>query len=309
MDILNSLHKWHTYQSERFPVIKYSIIVAAFSGSGLALSVMTTAPGTTFPFKVFPVAFLVTLAFFFQLRVSDEIKDHKSDLIHYPNRPVPRGLISLQELKLAALLIAVMQIALVLILGPAHLLPLFACWTYLYLMHHEFFASKWLSCHPLIYTFLHMLVLLCVDVFITSCHWLSNHLVPSPTLLTFYATSFFLGLVLEIGRKVKSPVEDFNGSNSYTNILGINTAVTVFYIAVLACSFFAFLTVFQSSDLLTFVSFIFPSFAMCFLTGVFFLAHKDKKSASRLETASSLFVLCTYLAIGLVPFLIQNMGS
>lgn len=303
------LKKWHTYQSERFPVLKYSLIVAAFSGSGLALSVMTTAPGALFPFKVFPVAFLVTLFFFFQLRVSDEIKDHKSDLIHYPGRPVPRGLITLHELKSAGSVLALAQVALVLLLGPAHLVPLIACWTYLFLMHHEFFVKEWLSRHPLIYTFLHMLVLLCVDVFITSCHWLSNHLVPSPTLLTFYATSFFLGLVLEIGRKVKSPAEDFKGSNSYTNLLGAKTAITVFFTAVLACSAFAFLTVSQSSDILNFVSFIFPSFALCFLTGVFFLAHQDKNSASRIETASALFVLCTYLSLGLVPFLVQSMGS
>ncbi len=301
--------KWQSYQEERFPLLKYSLITAAFAGSGLALSSMTSTPGEPFPFRVFPAAFLVSLSFFFQLRVSDEIKDYETDCRYYPKRPVPRGLVTRNELVVIAMILAALQILLCLQIGLVHLLPLFACWTYLLFMHNEFFIGEWLKKHPLIYTFLHMLVLLCLDVFITSCHWLDAGLLPSPTLISFYATSFFLGLVLEIGRKVKSPQEDFSSSNTYTNMLGENGAISLWYAAIIFCFGFATLTAMQTSDMLMFLSFIFPSLSLCFLSGAFFLFHKNASTAKRIESAAGLFVLCTYLSLGLVPFIVQKLGS
>jgi 4-hydroxybenzoate polyprenyltransferase len=49
------------------------------------------------------VAVLVLFGLFFQLRVADEHKDNEDDTKYRPERPVPRGLVTLGELRVVAI--------------------------------------------------------------------------------------------------------------------------------------------------------------------------------------------------------------
>jgi len=60
----------------------------------------------------FAAAFATVLLFFLQLRIADEFKDYEEDRRCRPHRPVPRGLVSLGELKAVAGAAAVVQAAL-----------------------------------------------------------------------------------------------------------------------------------------------------------------------------------------------------
>jgi len=99
----SELKKWLTYQKARFPLIRYSVLVSAFAASGLSLSFLLTGGQNPLRIEMFLVAFSVTLLLFFQLRVADEHKDFDYDALHHPDRPVPRGLVTLKELRSLAI--------------------------------------------------------------------------------------------------------------------------------------------------------------------------------------------------------------
>ena len=96
------LSRWNIYQRERFPVLAHGPLIAAFSSGAVCYSAQLRAVASgsrpTVSVASLVVAFVSCLLFFFQLRVSDEFKDHEEDSRWRPYRPVPRGLVTLREL-------------------------------------------------------------------------------------------------------------------------------------------------------------------------------------------------------------------
>ena len=85
-----------TYLQERFPLPAHGPVVVAFAGGvACASAAMRGADGPGWPAVV--VASVVALGVFFQLRVADEWKDAEEDRRYRPERPVPRGLVTLPE--------------------------------------------------------------------------------------------------------------------------------------------------------------------------------------------------------------------
>lgn len=299
------LSPWLQYQKERFPLLQYAPLVAAFSASGLALSYMLTGLETLPNLKMFTAAFSVTLMVFMQLRISDEIKDAHFDRVHHPERPIPRGLIELDSLKNLGFVLALCQILIVLKTGPVLMLPLLAIWAYLFLMHNEFFVGEWLNKHPVLYMLSHMGILFFTDLFITACHWMVLNIEPGHALLFFFGTSFKLGMIIEIGRKIKSPEEEIEGANTYTNCWGIKNAVLIWLTTIFSSLIMATITAAQ-------VGFGFQTafvgsimFAICLAAGLSFISSGSKKWSKAIESISGLWTLTLYLLVGVVPFALK----
>ena len=91
------LRLWQ-YQSERFPVFVHGLSIAPLAFASLAVS-RALRGETAFVglLQLLGCIVSVVLAFFI-LRVCDEFKDNTEDTRYRPNRPVPRGLITLREL-------------------------------------------------------------------------------------------------------------------------------------------------------------------------------------------------------------------
>ncbi len=113
------------YQSERFPLVKTSILLAAFSSASINVSAFLG--GSPLPgLPTYLVAFVVLLIFFFQLRACDEVKDAEDDRLYRPERPIPRGLVTQRLIVGIALALVPVAIVTSYILAPAIILPLVA---------------------------------------------------------------------------------------------------------------------------------------------------------------------------------------
>lgn len=257
---------------------------------------------------MFLVAFSVTLMLFFQLRVADEHKDFDFDAEHHADRPVPRGLVSLQELRHLAVFCGLMQIILCLSLNAKLLLPLGLAWTYMWLMTREFFVGAWLRKHPVIYMLTHMCILFFTDLFITSCHFLVSNVEPPVPLLLFLGTSFFLGTVIELGRKIRCPQDESSGPDTYSRLWGREKAIKVWLLALGTSGAFAIATAIQINCVLLTLTLLSLVFAGCFLNSRRFLALATPATARRIDTMSGLWTLTTYLSIGLIPLLVSHLG-
>ena len=109
-------------------------------------------------------------------------------------------------------------------------------WLYLGLMSKEFFARRWLKARPITYMVTHMAIMPLVDLYTTSCDWVPAGFVrPPPGLLWFLLVSFFNGMVVEIGRKIRSPQDEESGVETYSFLWGRLNAILA-WLGMLACT-------------------------------------------------------------------------
>jgi 4-hydroxybenzoate polyprenyltransferase len=303
-----NLSRWITYQKERFPLVRYSLLVSAFAASGLSLSYLLTGTHNPLTIEMFIVAFTVTLMLFFQLRVADEHKDFEYDALHHPNRPVPRGLVTLKQLRALAFSAAAIQLLAVASLNAKLTIPLVLAWSYMGLMTKEFFVGEWLRSHPVIYMLTHMCILFFTDLFITSCHFMVSNIEPPLTLLYFLGTSFFLGTVIEVGRKIRSPLDETTGTDTYSRLWGREIAVKVWLSALFLSGLLAVVTAIQIQAGVMAVAVLSLLLFTCWLGSRRFLAICTPASAKRLDTLSGAWTLTTYLMIGLIPLIVTSLG-
>ncbi|HEX7242352.1 MAG TPA: hypothetical protein VF263_18840, partial [Longimicrobiaceae bacterium] len=199
------------YQRERFPLAGYVPLIAVFTFSAAAYSRLARgAPGFVPPER-FAVGAATALVFFFGLRVLDEHKDAGVDRRFRPELPVPRGLVSLAELRR----VGGGALALVLLLNawvaPVLLWACLAVAAWAALMTKEFFVPEWLRAHPAAYLVTHMAVMPMIDGYTTGLDWLAEGARAPAGLWFFLLVTFLNGVVIEVGRKVRAPEGEREG--------------------------------------------------------------------------------------------------
>jgi len=85
------MRNWLTFVKERFPLPVYLTVCGGFAFSGLFLF------DSAFSRLCLAISCCGLGLFFFQLRLMDEIKDYDKDAVAHPRRPLPRGLIGLNQ--------------------------------------------------------------------------------------------------------------------------------------------------------------------------------------------------------------------
>lgn len=220
-----------TYASERFPLPAYlpMILLAAFATLGYS-RVARGAAGFA-PAAAYGTAALTLLAAFFALRVADEHKDAAVDRVGRPELPVPRGLVTLGELRVVAAVAAALAVAANLLLAPALLLPLGAAAAWLALMTREFFARDWLRGRPAWYLLSHMVIMPLLMLYATAVDWLAAGAAAPRQLWLFLAAAYATGLVLEIGRKIRATPDERPGVETYSATWGAGRAVALWLLA------------------------------------------------------------------------------
>jgi 4-hydroxybenzoate polyprenyltransferase len=225
------MDRWITFIRERFPLIpQLSFIV------GMTLIAYRSE-------SVFSLAwvFLGLLLFFFLLRSMDEFKDFEKDCVAHPERPLPRGLISKNEMeKLIQSLMFGMGVYSIFVGWMINLAAGFAyliITLYLWAMYHEFNLKSYLATRPLIYALSHQLIIVPITAFLVAAGG-KNALFSVHTLLS--AGALFSGFfAYEISRKLNPAAHPI--LKTYPQIYGKNRtlliAVTILFVQCL-CSYF-----------------------------------------------------------------------
>lgn len=290
------------YQAERFPVIGHGPLIFAFSLSAVSFSALlrgATAwprPGTIL------VGFASAFLFFLQLRLADEFKDFEEDARYRPYRPVPRGLVTLRELGILGIITVLVQLGLALWLEPALLGLLLLTWGYLALMSKEFFVRQWLKARPLTYLWTHMLIVPLIDLYTTACDWLVvGETAPHGELVWFLVVSFFNGVVIEIGRKIRAPEDEEVGVETYSALWGRGRAIGVWLGALLLTAISAYLAA-RAIDFAGPAGWLLIALlGSAIAVGLSFLQRPAGRRAKLIETMSGVWTLLMYLSVGVVP--------
>ncbi len=294
------MNRWWIYQKERFPLLAHGPLIAAFSACAVSFSALlrdAAVPG----WQMYLTAFGVCLLMFLQLRIADEFKDAADDARWRPYRPVPRGLVTLKELRVLFILAAIAQTALVIELDFRLMIVLGIAWSYLALMSVEFFCRDWLKNRPVIYLLTHMGIMPLVDFFGTACEWLPRGTHAPSGLGWFLAASFFNGIVIEIGRKLRQPADEEEGVETYSRLWGKSVASNV-WLGSMTTTLLCAVAAAREIDFMVPVSLALTPFVIV----AFALRHAYLKiglHGKRLEAISAIWTLALYLMLGLVPLL------
>lgn len=290
------------YQAERFPLLRTSILLVVFTAASISVSAHLS--GRTLPGAwSFIVAAVVALIIFFQMRASDEVKDHEEDCRYRPERPVPRGLVSLRSVVAVALLLALPAVLVALSITPWLLLVLALVWIWLALMSVEFFASAWLKARPFAYLVSHMLIMPLIDLFVTATEWLPHAPWPPNGLWLFLALSFFNGCVLEIGRKVWAPENEREGVETYSRLLGFRGAALL-WIAAAATALGWLIAVGFAVGAPLLVSVVgVAAFVVVTAIALRFRTTPTPRGQKLIDALAGLWVLVCYAAAGFAPLL------
>ncbi len=212
----------YAYTRERFPLAPYALATALFFLSAYLYA--RALAGRPAAFGAETVIGLVTVfLLFLQLRILDEFKDERFDAEHYPERPVPRGLVTLAELRVVGLVIVAVQIVLNALLGIRILLLVVGALLFTALTAREFFIGERLRRNFLHYTLAHLTVLPVLACYAYGLAVLeSGDPAFDPAFVLFLALSYLAGLLLELTRKTRAPEAERDGVYSYTKHLGTN---------------------------------------------------------------------------------------
>jgi 4-hydroxybenzoate polyprenyltransferase len=307
---LRETNRWWVYQRERFPVLAHGPVILAFSLSAIAYSALLRGANSFPGWKPCFVAFVSSFLSFLQLRIADEFKDFDEDSRYRPYRPVPRGLISLRDLAWVWMGCIVVQLALCLWLSPRNLWLLAATWLYLGLMTKEFFARRWLKARPVVYMVSHMAIMPLVDFYATACDWApAGYAHPPRGLLWFLLVSFCNGMVVEIGRKIRSPQDEERGVETYSVLWGARRAVVLWLAMMAATAGLACIAArgvrFDAPVFAILASIVLVAVAL----GIRFLRAHSTGAGKQLETMAGAWCLVLYLSLGAVPLAIQHWRS
>lgn len=291
-----------TYQAERFPLAAYLPLMAVAAFAAVAASAAARQSGRI-PWTGWAVGVFTLLVLFFFLRALDEHKDAPDDARYRPDLPVPRGLVTLRELRGVAALAVLWAVALNALLDPGLLVPLAAALAWAGLMGREFFVRSWLRARPLWYLLSHMVVMPLIFLYATALDWLPAGAPPPPGTGAFLVLAFCNGLVLEIGRKVRAPGDERVGVDTYTSAwgrrratgawLGAATAAAAAGVAVAAAAGEA-----RFAPAVLVAVLLVPVWA-----GARFVRSPVSGRGRRIELASAVWVLASYAVVGAAAWL------
>lgn len=293
------------YQKERFPIVAHGLLITAFTFSAISYSRLCRGAEGFISMEHFVVGVLTTFCLFFGMRALDEVKDKETDAKYRTELPVPRGLVTIREISKVSIVLSVVVLGLIVFYYPKMLWLMLIVLVWLTLMTFEFFIPKYINARLPLYAASHMVIIPLIDVYASGLDWFISGATPHFGLLIFFAVSYFNGMVLEVGRKIKAPMDEKEGVQTYTAALGTDRGVVLWMI-------------------LTFVSFVLSSLACLYvglpvisiiilaviflyleISGLKFFKSKSSKTAARLESASGVWALCMYLIIGGLPGLIH----
>jgi hypothetical protein len=300
-------NRWWIYQQERFPVFAHGPLVIVFCLSVMLFSALQQDEVSLPAISQIAGAVISTLILFFQLRVADEFKDFAIDSRYRPHRAVPRGLVSLRELATLAYLGAAIQFAIAIYLDVGLVPILCGVWLYMALMTKEFFVPAWLQRHPVAYLCSHMLVMPLIAFYISAFDWLCvcNNL---PAGIGWLLTlSFTCGLVLEIGRKIKSPAKERDGVETYSSLWGTTTSAVVWMICIAAAAiaYAKALPYVTTSTGYSLVALTLPVIALATALPLLRKKWADRNTSDiAIEPASGVVALTLYLCLGPAQFVL-----
>ncbi len=297
------------YQKERFPFLAHGALISSFTFSAISYSRLCRGEEGFIPLKEFGIGIFITISLFFLVRIFDEFKDKEDDAKYRQYLPVPRGLISFRELNIMGAIALVLQFLALLVFQWSMIGLYIIVLCYLLLMRVEFFIPEWLKRHQAAYVISHMMIIPLIDLYASGLDWKLEQESMHLGLLWFFCLSFFNGIVLEIGRKIRAPEGEEEGVVSYTSLYGTKGAVVIWLVMLtITLAFIVGAMNYAHYGIWSYVAIV-TALLGASTPGIMFLRSSTQKNAKVIEKVSGIWAILMYLIIGAFPMLTNLLSS
>jgi hypothetical protein len=208
------MRRWAIFLHERFSPSQYVPLLALYF---LSLLYFTQSLSSSQDPQSLLALWSVVLSFFLRLRLFDELKDFSFDCQHNPQRPLARGLLSVDQVRSALLGLIVFECLLMKIYFSSFFYHYLSVVFYSLLMFEEFFIGKWLRPHLTTYAVFHTFVVFLLSL--TVSYGLKGSL-EGQKVFAFSALHWFLFNYFEFARKTFSSTEERVEVTTYTSLFG-----------------------------------------------------------------------------------------
>ncbi|MDH3319387.1 MAG: UbiA family prenyltransferase [Betaproteobacteria bacterium] len=291
------------YQRERFPLATMSALALLLGAAATMFSALLRGAAAPSALAVVAAAGSALLVFA-QMRIFDEFKDFEDDARFRPYRAVPRGLVTLGELRWVLAVAAAGQIAIALAVDARLLWLLAALWGYHLLMAAEFFARAWLRSRHFAYLASHVPFGALIALYATAFEWLPRAAEPHPALLLLGAAALFDTVMLEIGRKIRAPRDEEVGVATYSAVWGRRRAAAAWMAAFVLVILSGGLAARAAGQATVFALLMAPLLAAAMVCSLRSLRRPGIAKAFDVTSILATFML--YAALGPIPYLLAS---
>jgi 4-hydroxybenzoate polyprenyltransferase len=241
---MNLLSRWFTFVKERFEPVSHTVMIFAFASANAAMAYAVS------PFAIKERAaylfggFMLVWLVFFHMRLFDDIKDYETDSLVNKERPLPRGVLTINEFGAGILICVIAEIALSSALGFKIFSTYALVLAFTLIMRQEFFIGEWMRPKMELYAATHTFSASMLGLLIYSV--LNNAFITEIPAAYLYAAfgNWFVFNVFEFGRKTFSIKEERDGVDSYSLRLSPFGAFALLSVNI----FFAFLMLYLCAD-------------------------------------------------------------
>lgn len=288
LEYLKNRYKWIRFFVERFDPLSHLIMISLFIAGHMSL-------GKEIELTSSILIFLGTTIFFFKLRCFDEVKDLDLDMKINPQRPLPRGLLSVFDMKDAIILCILFENIIFYSINANAGIAMSIASLYSLIMYKEFFLGVWFRDKLTSYATAHTLVtiLLSLSIFCS----LSGESFYSLSIeqYCFSIVSWLLFNIFELGRKTFLEFEERDQVESYSKVWGKRGAVILVLVHACIAEVILALGVGISSS---FAKIYFNScFVLFVLIGVYFLVKKSGRGGAIFRGYSSFYIILIYSGV------------
>lgn len=297
----------NAYIAERFPLPNHISMVIIYFLANQFLAQVLGNPGEPLRAGWFTLLGMVFLfCIFFHLRVFDEHKDYSEDIVHYPDRILSRGIITLKHLKILGGIAIAVEILCAAVSGWSAVVAVGTAIFFSWILLHEFFVRDWLKAHFILYAFVHMLIMPLLTATIFS-FTMQRPFWEAPWLFWAYAAAdFFAFANWEISRKIRLPEDEIDGVSSYSKEFGMFTASYV----VLALRILNTILAWIVGIYLHLGVFYYIGLIILFLITLYgllrFRFHPTRKTAKNLEAYGGGYIILFYFVLAAELFRIYG---
>jgi len=287
-EYLEDRRKWLTFFKERFDPLSHLVMIILFISGHFSLVDMKIGVEVI-------LAFVGTVVFFFKLRCFDEIKDLDLDFKINSTRPLPRGLVSVFEVKDMALLCLLLENLIFYSISIKSGVAMSLASLYSLIMYKEFFLGTKFRDKLTTYATAHTLVtiLLSLSIF---CALLNDSIFNLDfKYYAFSIVSWLLFNIFELGRKTFLASEEKNQVESYSKVWGKMGAVVLVLIHVCLAEYILIEVVGLKSN---FSYFYFGSCLGLFIAlSALFLIKNEGAGGKIYRGFSSFYIILIYLGV------------
>ena len=285
---MNFIKKWYIYQKERFPILTFGLYVFCIT---IAVFCFTTSlMGTPLPYVmqwnlILPM-FIVAFLQFLMIRIIDEFKDYKEDCKYRPYRPVPRGLITLKELKILFVICAILQLIITIYANPKGLTYLFIMWVFFAIMSIGFFIKKFLDKH--------ILIEVCLDELLMPIRvlYLASYIGIYTDIWKILLMSYVISWIVEIARKIRCKEDEEKGVKTYTAVFGIKKATLILFTLETILMIIQIIILGQK-----YIALAIGAYIIVNLINLLFVIKKNKIMAKLTELSANIYIIISYLSL------------